>query len=253
MIGKLKGVVDSYGEDFVILDVHGVGYVVHCSSRTLQNLPPTGEAAVLSIETHVREDMIRLFGFRSDSEREWFRLLQSVQGVGSKVALGILSVLDPGSLATAIATGDKASVARGPGVGPKLAQRIVSELKDKAPGLRLRRPGPHPPHRRGRGQERAGARDRRHLGPGQSRLPPGPGLGSRCRRDQAGRRGGRGEDADPAGFAGAGAITLCHPRRPAGPGRGFTDTRCRSGFPSLASLAGNDKGVSGRPMGAFLF
>src|SRR5215207_9877058 len=103
--------VDTYGEDFVILDVHGVGYVVHCSSRTLQNLPPTGEAAVLSIETHVREDMIRLFGFRSDSEREWFRLLQSVQGVGSKVALGILSVLDLGSLATAIATGDKASAA----------------------------------------------------------------------------------------------------------------------------------------------
>ena len=96
VIGKLKGVVDSYGEDFVILDVHGVGYVVHCSSRTLQNLPPTGEAATLSIETHVREDMIRLFGFRSDSEREWFRLLQSVQGVGSKVALGILSAIYKG-------------------------------------------------------------------------------------------------------------------------------------------------------------
>jgi Holliday junction DNA helicase RuvA len=135
VIGKLKGVVDSYGEDFVILDVHGVGYVVHCSSRTLQNLPPTGEAATLSIETHVREDMIRLFGFRSDAEREWFRLLQSVQGVGSKVALGILSVLDPGALATAIATGDKASVTRGPGVGPKLAGRIVAELKDKAPAF----------------------------------------------------------------------------------------------------------------------
>jgi Holliday junction DNA helicase RuvA len=135
LIGKLKGVVDSYGDDFVVLDVHGVGYVVHCSSRTLQNLPQTGEAAVLSIETHVREDMIRLFGFRSDSEREWFRLLQSVQGVGAKVALGILSVLDPGALATAIATGDKASVARGPGVGPKLAGRIVSELKDKAPAF----------------------------------------------------------------------------------------------------------------------
>ena len=133
MIGKLKGVVDAYGEDFVIVDVHGVGYVVHCSSRTLQNLPKSGEAAVLSIETHVREDMIRLYGFRSDAEREWFRLLQSVQGVGAKVALGILSVLDPGSLATAIATGDKASVARGPGVGPKLAARIVAELKDKAP------------------------------------------------------------------------------------------------------------------------
>jgi Holliday junction DNA helicase RuvA len=135
LIGKLKGIIDSYGEDFVIVDVQGVGYVVHCSSRTLQNLPPAGEAASLSIETHVREDMIRLFGFRSDQEREWFRLLQSVQGVGAKVALGILSVLDPGTLATAIATGDKGSVARGPGVGPKLAARIVAELKDKAPAF----------------------------------------------------------------------------------------------------------------------
>jgi Holliday junction DNA helicase RuvA len=135
MIGKLKGTVDAYGEDFVIVDVHGVGYVVHCSSRTLQNLPPAGEAATLSIETYVREDMIRLYGFRSDVEREWFRMLQTVQGVGAKVALGILSVLDPGALATAIATGDKSSVARGPGVGPKLAQRIVAELKDKAPAF----------------------------------------------------------------------------------------------------------------------
>lgn len=135
MIGKLKGVIDAYGEDFVIVDVHGVGYVVHCSSRTLQNLPPAGEAAELAIETHVREDMIRLYGFRADAEREWFRLLQSVQGVGAKVALGILSALDPGALATAIATGDKASVSRGPGVGPKLAARIVAELKDKAPAF----------------------------------------------------------------------------------------------------------------------
>lgn len=135
MIGKLRGVIDAYGEDFVIVDVGGVGYVVHCSSRTLQQLPPTGEAATLSIETHVREDMIRLYGFRSDTEREWFRLLQTVQGVGAKVALGILSVLDPGALATAIATGDKGSVSRGPGVGPKLAARIVAELKDKAPAL----------------------------------------------------------------------------------------------------------------------
>ncbi len=135
VIGKLKGVIDAYGEDFVIVDVHGVGYVVHCSSRTLQNLPSTGEAATLSIETHVREDMIRLYGFRSDAEREWFRLLQTVQGVGAKVALGILSVLDPGALGTAIATGDKGSVARGPGVGPKLAQRIVAELKDRAPAF----------------------------------------------------------------------------------------------------------------------
>src|SRR5918995_2169050 len=135
LIGKLRGVIDAYGEDFVIVDVGGVGYVVHCSTRTLQNLPSTGEAATLSIETHVREDMIRLYGFRSDAEREWFRLLQTVQGVGAKVALGILSVLDPGGLATAIATGDKASVSRGPGVGPKLAARIVAELKDRAPAF----------------------------------------------------------------------------------------------------------------------
>lgn len=135
MIGKLRGTIDSYGEDFVVLDVHGVGYLVHCSTRTLQQLAPAGEAASLSIETHVREDMIRLYGFRSDTEREWFRLLQSVQGVGAKVALAILSVLDPGALGSAIAAGDKASVARSPGVGPKLAARIVAELKDKAPAF----------------------------------------------------------------------------------------------------------------------
>ena len=90
MIGKLKGLIDSYGEDYVILDVGGVGYQVHCSSRTLQALPAPGEAAVLSIETYVREDQIKLFGFRTDQEREWFRLLQTVQGVGAKVALAVL-------------------------------------------------------------------------------------------------------------------------------------------------------------------
>lgn len=135
MIGKLKGVVDTIGEDHLILDVHGVGYLVHCSSRTLQKLPGTGEAAMLAIETHVREDMIRLYGFRSEAEREWFRLLQSVQGVGAKVALGILTVLEPGEVAQAVASGDKAAIARGPGVGPKLAARIISELKDKAPAF----------------------------------------------------------------------------------------------------------------------
>ena len=135
MIGKLKGVIDGYGEDFVVLDVGGVGYLVHCSSRTLQHLPAAGEAASLSIETHVREDMIRLYGFRSDAEREWFRLLQGVQGVGAKVALAILSVLEPGALAGAIASGDKASIARAPGVGPKLAARIAAEMKDKAPAF----------------------------------------------------------------------------------------------------------------------
>ncbi len=133
MIGKLKGLIDSYGEDFIILDVNGVGYVVQCSARTLQNLPRPGEAASLAIETQVREDAIRLFGFTSDSERDWFRLLQSVQGVGAKVALAILGVLAPGDLASALAMQDKAMVARAPGVGPKLAARIVAELKDKAP------------------------------------------------------------------------------------------------------------------------
>lgn len=135
MIGKLKGIVDSYGEDHVILDVQGVGYVVQCSAKTLQRLPKPGEAAVLSIETHVREDAIRLYGFLSDNERDWFRLMQAVQGVGAKVALAILSTLDPGALATALATSDKAAVARAPGVGPKLAQRICAELKDKAPAF----------------------------------------------------------------------------------------------------------------------
>jgi Holliday junction DNA helicase RuvA len=133
MIGKLSGVIDAYGEDNVILDVHGVGYIVHCSARTLQALPAAGEAATLSIETHVREDQIRLFGFASDLEREWFRLLLSVQGVGARIGLALLSTLKVADLANAIALGDKAQVARTPGVGPKLAQRIVTELKDKAP------------------------------------------------------------------------------------------------------------------------
>lgn len=135
MIGKLRGTIDSYGEDFVIVDVQGVGYVVFCSTRTLQNLPAKGEAATLAIETQVREDAIRLFGFRSDEERDWFRLLQTVQGVGAKVALSILSIFSPGELATAIATQDKAMVGRASGVGPKLAARIVAELKDKAPAF----------------------------------------------------------------------------------------------------------------------
>ncbi len=133
MIGKLKGIVESYGEDCIILEVNGVGYLVHCSARTLQELPAIGQGATLSIETHVREDQLRLFGFMSDVEREWFRLLQTVQGVGAKVALSVLGTLKPADLATAIAMRDKAMVARAPGVGPKVAERIVTELKDKAP------------------------------------------------------------------------------------------------------------------------
>lgn len=133
MIGKLTGILDSVGDDYVIIDVNGVGYVAHCSSRTLGTLPQVGDALSLSIETYVREDVIRLYGFRDELERDWFRLLQSVQGVGAKVALAIQSTLSPSDLASAIALQDKGMVARAPGVGPKVAQRIVSELKDKAP------------------------------------------------------------------------------------------------------------------------
>jgi holliday junction DNA helicase RuvA len=135
MIGKLTGTIDSVGEDFLILDVRGVGYLVHCSARTLQELPAVGEAVALAIETHVREDQIRLFGFLSGGEREWFRLLQTVQGVGTKVALAVLSTLRPADLASAIAMRDKAVITRTPGVGPRVAERIVTELKDKAPAL----------------------------------------------------------------------------------------------------------------------
>jgi len=132
MIGKLKGIIDSQGEDFVILDVQGVGYIVHCSGRMLQKLPRPGEAATLAIETQMREDSIKLFGFISETDRHWFRLLLTVHGVGAKVALAIQTVLDAAELAAAIGCQDKAAISRAPGVGPKLAARIVSELKDKA-------------------------------------------------------------------------------------------------------------------------
>jgi Holliday junction DNA helicase RuvA len=133
MIGKLKGIVDSVDEDNLILDVGGVGYLVAASARTLRALPPVGEAVALNIETLVREDAIRLFGFATVAERDWFRLLQSVQGVGAKVALAILGALSGDALATAIQRQDKAMLSRAPGVGPKLAARLVVELKDKAP------------------------------------------------------------------------------------------------------------------------
>jgi Holliday junction DNA helicase RuvA len=135
MIGKLKGVVDSVEEENLILDVGGVGYLVSASARTLRALPAVGDAVELLIETHVREDAIRLYGFLTAQEREWFRLLQSVQGVGAKVALGILGALSADALSSAIASQDKAMMARAPGVGPKLAARLVLELKDKAPAL----------------------------------------------------------------------------------------------------------------------
>ncbi len=144
MIGKLRGVVDGLDDEGLILDVNGVGYLVAASANTLRALPPIGEPVELLIETHVREDAIRLYGFLTASERDWFRLLQSVQGVGGKVALGILGTLKPEALSTAIARQDKATMARAPGVGPKLAARLVLELKDKAPAIglpELRGPG----------------------------------------------------------------------------------------------------------------
>ncbi len=134
MIGKLKGVVDEIGEDYCVVDVHGVGYVAYCPLRTLSAMPGTGEATELFIETYVREDAIRLYGFASALEREWFRLLMNnVQGVGAKVALAVLSTLSPADLANAIALRDIAMVSRAPGVGKKVAERIVTELKNKAP------------------------------------------------------------------------------------------------------------------------
>lgn len=133
MIGRLRGRVDGRGDNWVLIDVGGVGYMVEGSARMLENLPGDGEAVTLAIETYVREDQLRLFGFLSEEDRSWFRLLMGVQGVGAKVALAIESVLSADDLTQAIAAQDKAMVARAPGVGPKVAQRIVQELKDKIP------------------------------------------------------------------------------------------------------------------------
>lgn len=133
MIGKLKGIVDSSGEDWVVIDVGGVGYHVTCSRRTLQSLPASGGAVTLSIETKVSDEAIRLIGFESDAERDWFRLLLGVQGVGTRVALGVLGTLAPTDLARAIALDDRKAISAAPGVGAKVAARIAAELKDKAP------------------------------------------------------------------------------------------------------------------------
>ncbi|MBL8566670.1 MAG: Holliday junction branch migration protein RuvA [Hyphomicrobiaceae bacterium] len=136
MIGKLRGKVDAIGESHCIIDVGGVGYEVQASARALRNMK-LGEEISLTIDTHVREDAIRLYGFSSEVERSWFRTLQNVQGVGAKVALAVLGVLSTADLANAIALGNWAIVEQAPGVGKKLAQRIVIELKDKAPALSL--------------------------------------------------------------------------------------------------------------------
>ncbi len=136
MIAKLKGIVDSVGEDWAVIDVSGVGYRVFCSGRTLGRMA-VGEAVSLLVETHVREDHIHLYGFADAMERDWFRLLTTVQGVGAKVGLGILTVLMPDELVQAIAAADRAAVMRASGVGAKLASRVLSELKDKVGALAL--------------------------------------------------------------------------------------------------------------------
>ena len=132
MIARLRGLLDATAADSAVIDVQGVGYLVFASVKTLGALGGPGDAVCLHIETQVREDAIQLFGFTTADERDWFRLLLSVQGVGGRVALAILSVLAPGELHHAIAAKDTASIARANGVGPKLAARIVNELKDKA-------------------------------------------------------------------------------------------------------------------------
>jgi Holliday junction DNA helicase RuvA len=137
MIGKLTGTVDSVSEDHAILDVSGVGYLVQCPTSTLSRLN-AGASASLMIETKVGEDAIRLYGFSTSEEREWFKLLQGVQTVGARVALNVLSALSARDLERAVALGDKAAVGRAQGIGPKLATRIVTELKDKAPSMMLR-------------------------------------------------------------------------------------------------------------------
>ena len=135
MIGKLTGKLDEIGPATLILDVGGVGYEVTVPARTLAALPAIGGSLTLSIDTHVREDEIRLYGFASEHERAWFRALQTVQGVGARIALAVLGALDANELANAIALQDKAQIAKAPGVGPKVAARIVTELKDRMPAL----------------------------------------------------------------------------------------------------------------------
>ncbi|MDE1937780.1 MAG: Holliday junction branch migration protein RuvA [Alphaproteobacteria bacterium] len=137
MIGKLTGIVDHVGEDHVLLEVGGVGYLVNCPASTLSKLT-AGAHAALMVETRLTDETIKLYGFFTAEEREWFRLLQTVQNVGSRVALNVLSALSPRDLERALALGDKAAIGRAQGVGPKLALRIVTELKDKAPSMMLR-------------------------------------------------------------------------------------------------------------------
>jgi Holliday junction DNA helicase RuvA len=137
MIAKLSGLLDQIGPDGAVIDVGGVGYLVFCSARTLGRLPPPGGAVRVFVDTHVREDHIHLYGFMDSAERDWFRLLLTVQGVGARLALAILSVVGPDELTLTIVSQDRVMLARADGVGPKLAARIVNELRDKVGGLAL--------------------------------------------------------------------------------------------------------------------
>lgn len=149
MIAQLTGRVEALEEGRCIIDVNGVGYLVHASTRTLAALPATSQAARLLVETHVRDDAILLYGFIDSAERDWFRLLTTVQGVGGRVALSVLSALSPQDLVSAIASGDRASLTRAPGVGARLAVRLLTELRDKAGampsalGVSIARPMPN--------------------------------------------------------------------------------------------------------------
>ena len=208
MIGKLRGIIDTYGEDFIIVDVGGVGYLVHCSARTLQALPAQGEAVTLAIETHVREDQIKLFGFTSDLEREWFRLLQTVQGVGTKVALAVLAPSSPPISPPPSRMRDKArdhALARR---RPQSRRAHRHRIEGQGAGLCRSRSGGRAAVRRGGRESRAAADAGCGLGAGQSRLWPSAG-GRRHRRRSAQRGRGRGDQAiDPARAEGAGEVSI---------------------------------------------
>ena len=143
MIAKLRGRLDSVGEDWAVVDVNGVGYLLYCSARTLRALPKIGDVVEFFVDTHVREDHIHLYGFGAVSEREWFTLLQTVQGVGARVALGLLSTLGPEDLTEAIAARDRVPLTRANGIGPKVADRILAELKDKVSALSVKPSSQH--------------------------------------------------------------------------------------------------------------
>ena len=180
MIAKLRGVLDGVGDGWAVVDVGGVGYLTYCSAGTLASMPARGQEVSLTIETVVREDHIHLYGFASEQERDWFRLLQTVQSVGARLALAILGALPAAELAACIAAQDRAGLTRAPGVGPKLAARILSELADKAPALPGAAPLAH--DRRRHGKRRC---DRSSRQPG---LPPDRGPRCHLRRSAHARR-----------------------------------------------------------------